>query len=978
MRIRLARILLLLSAIAAWNVLFGDYALGQNLSTFGYLTSQVSGCTSASQSGYIKYQLPANAVSGTYSVGITLAGTWTGTVQFAGSVDGATYTSIAAAPQTSGSSVTSTTSNGSWNVSAGGLSYVCVYAGAYTSGTIGVTMMATKRSFVAVTPSAVSTALSALPNCGTSGYVYSPATNTCVANTGGGGASTAPTTQLYKGNGSANSVVAATPGTDYITPSNTATATNPGLLFLAPGQTSSTLAPVATGGRYDNIFGGENSTLATRGNFNGIGNYQVSTRNQTFTGTNGWSIGSVAASDGFYGLPWSVDQLNQWNVNFNRRGITQVLGSFAYKSAIGDFAYIYAYMRGTGGSTAPADEGQVLLHGQTGQMGTYPQGVVASSTATGLTALSITPTTYNAAGGQTFCDGCYLMQKVATSTGHYAGIPAAVNSTSGHTLYYTQPTDATYTVSTYADLTSCTGSSTQIPQVASPQVPQSDTCVFTPRAGSSATAFTPGIATIAGQQPEQVNITAVTGTGPYTVTFSHTHANSVGYTTLWQGGARGNTANAAWVEAQPLLAGGVGMPAASIVFGSTDTHTLATGTVNNGSVVRPIYFYDAMGVYSLSRTGTTVTAGAANAFDYTFLTMANAVISGCGNALDGPITAVTESLQNFSMQWTSPTSGSLTCANATISLPPSTTAFTLYPYAEMVAGDPYQPVYNSDGTTINSSASSAALNTTRVFSLEYNNVPWTNGAQVFQAHPNAQGRNGLWIDDYNFNPSLDNNQNPIFISQSGIVTGQGAAVNVFRNSTLPNGRSAYSLYTGGGGSEPAAPFINMNGPNAGSNSTLPINGTPIWKYFCTLADPTCANPQKLWDINSHTVAIWNDATQTTTFPSAGGVTTTNLTASGLTSGQCVQTGTGGLLTTTGSACGSGSSGPIVNSGHATMTAGTVNVTFARTFASTAYDCTTTDTTTTALSHDVPASRTTTGTTIVGNGTDTVSYTCIAN
>jgi len=113
-------------------------ASAQNSSTYGNITRSASACTLGSGSGYVWFQLPAN----TGSVSVAISGTWSATVQFQGSVDGTTWTSITASPQPSGAAVISTAANGTWSVAASGLAYVCVYASAYTSGTAVVNMAA--------------------------------------------------------------------------------------------------------------------------------------------------------------------------------------------------------------------------------------------------------------------------------------------------------------------------------------------------------------------------------------------------------------------------------------------------------------------------------------------------------------------------------------------------------------------------------------------------------------------------------------------------------------------------------------------------------------------------------------------------------------------------------------------------------------------------------------------------------------------
>jgi len=77
------------------------------------------------------------------SVGIELTGTWTATVAFRGSMDGTNWFAIRAHDTISGIASASTTSTGQFRLHSAGVHYVCVYASAYTSGTIGVSAVPT-------------------------------------------------------------------------------------------------------------------------------------------------------------------------------------------------------------------------------------------------------------------------------------------------------------------------------------------------------------------------------------------------------------------------------------------------------------------------------------------------------------------------------------------------------------------------------------------------------------------------------------------------------------------------------------------------------------------------------------------------------------------------------------------------------------------------------------------------------------------
>lgn len=179
-------------------------ALGQNLSTSGNITQQVSACSLGSGSGSVYYALPTNAAS----VALALSGTWSSTVQFVGSVNGTVWSSLAATPVAGGSAVTSTTANGTWSLAMGGLAYVCAYASTYSSGTIAVAMSTTTGAVSAqgVFPSAVPAAVA-------SGGTNATTAAAALANLGAlplaGGTETGP---LYLTQGLANSLNFNVPG----------------------------------------------------------------------------------------------------------------------------------------------------------------------------------------------------------------------------------------------------------------------------------------------------------------------------------------------------------------------------------------------------------------------------------------------------------------------------------------------------------------------------------------------------------------------------------------------------------------------------------------------------------------------------------------------------------------------------------------------------------------------------------------------
>ena len=122
-------------------------AAAQNLTTSGSISVQAAACSTGASSGYVWYQLPSKAAT----VGLTLAGTWTGTVGFVASVDGVNWASILGTPLAGGTAVSSATGNGTWTIAAGGLTYVCAYSSTYTTGPVAVTMAASTGSAASFT-----------------------------------------------------------------------------------------------------------------------------------------------------------------------------------------------------------------------------------------------------------------------------------------------------------------------------------------------------------------------------------------------------------------------------------------------------------------------------------------------------------------------------------------------------------------------------------------------------------------------------------------------------------------------------------------------------------------------------------------------------------------------------------------------------------------------------------------------------------
>lgn len=106
---------------------------GVALSSSGSLTAASASCLATNC-----VQIPIS--SNTVVAGVQIAGTFVGTLQFEGSVDGANFVAMPAQPIGGGATVTSATAAGVWQVQAGGLTSLRVRVSAYTSGTASVTV----------------------------------------------------------------------------------------------------------------------------------------------------------------------------------------------------------------------------------------------------------------------------------------------------------------------------------------------------------------------------------------------------------------------------------------------------------------------------------------------------------------------------------------------------------------------------------------------------------------------------------------------------------------------------------------------------------------------------------------------------------------------------------------------------------------------------------------------------------------------
>lgn len=86
------------------------------------------------------------SVSNSNAFIFVVTGTWAGTLQFQGTIDGTTYFPVDADPLSGGNSVTQTTTNGQWTIDCAGYTGIRIYCSVYTSGTISLSYNTTAIS----------------------------------------------------------------------------------------------------------------------------------------------------------------------------------------------------------------------------------------------------------------------------------------------------------------------------------------------------------------------------------------------------------------------------------------------------------------------------------------------------------------------------------------------------------------------------------------------------------------------------------------------------------------------------------------------------------------------------------------------------------------------------------------------------------------------------------------------------------------
>ena len=265
----------------------------------GTLTTSGSTCTATGVTCLI---VPLSQDKG--AAGLTLSGTWTGTITFEGSADGGTtWTAINALPLNSTTAVTTTTGNGTWQINAAGLTTLRMRASATMTGS----------AIATITPSFAS----ARSNGGGGG--------------GGGGVTnvSGTTNQIAVATGTTTPVVslaAAVTGADYIlgatSAAYSAAVVNPGLYGSANNAPASPKS-------LDDEFPGSSLNTSTRWTWVNQGSATATVANSYLSlaapntgsaGTGSWNYIYQTAP----ATPWTVTMVmsfNAPNINYTYGGL---------------------------------------------------------------------------------------------------------------------------------------------------------------------------------------------------------------------------------------------------------------------------------------------------------------------------------------------------------------------------------------------------------------------------------------------------------------------------------------------------------------------------------------------------------------------------------------------------------------------------------------------------------------------------------
>ena len=254
---------------------------------------------------------------------------------------------------------------------------------------------------------------------------------------------------------------------------------------------------------------------------------------------------------------------------------------------------------------------------------------------------------------------------------------------------------------------------------------------------------------------------------------------------IWQGGTHGYMNSGYWA--------GQGWPAQYPILGAVDSSHLAGELVLEGNFQPPTTMYAACSasaaVTSLTTTGTTVTGnlGTTLCGPYyvgiapTNASIKTAVVSCPGNSSFNSSAATSFSVDptRFVITW-SQTGASGTCANATLSYPPSATAETLYAGAEITQA-------------------CTQASTTTTCPLDNNDVTFTSG-HTYATGPNPAAAGYGILDQFVVNaPDPSDARQAISVSMNGNGA-NGPTAGLFIQNLNQVGTPNAGFYLGQGGS----------------------------------------------------------------------------------------------------------------------------------------------------------------------------------
>jgi hypothetical protein len=456
------------------------------------------------------------------------------------------------------------------------------------------------------------------------------------------------------------------------------------------------------------FFGCTNSaTQAWTGGTGGISASNNCIRTQLFQRAPGLSLGNPGVGP----AGWSVHKALDLESIVNSPGISEVISIGQIKAGVGDNTGIYTYHFNYGGATAPSDEGNEdgFQGGETNQ--TYAGTSAVSGT--GLTSVKINCTIDCGAPG----DGRYLIRtQSAVASGNVTAVTAPSGFTPG-----TLTADATVTPSTFWG----TLAASVVTPATAPLGTGSTAMTFSVNKLGGSAPLVGDQLCFAGQFHEQAKISAVSGSGPYSITANLRHAHEAS-SWVMDGGTCGTfvelTANGVAPSNQRLINGaGQTLRHPIDIIGATDAHTLvyrffAFG--QPGSFAIPASFGQ-MQITNYSATSMTNTGGtvsfAINGAPPFFDNESTITISGASDsAFNGTCTNAHKT--NFgAVACTQAASvGHSTPSTATVSL--ANGGFNLWAGAEVL------DVQNTSG----------AIDGT--MTLEPNNIAWSVGDTAEQPH----------------------------------------------------------------------------------------------------------------------------------------------------------------------------------------------------------------------------------------------------